>query len=87
MEHWLLTRYHLHRDRGNCRKGILGEQCADNADRQVTVDDIMRKLHKMITQINCTNRSHKTRRHHGQEWKSQMMLSDAPEQLRCIWST
>ena len=28
---------------------------ADDEDRQVAVDDVMRKLHKMITQINHTN--------------------------------
>ena len=35
--------------RGN---GILCGQCADNANNQVTVDDVMWKSHKMIAQIN-----------------------------------
>ena len=53
-EHWLLTRQCLCGDGGNCGNGILCGQCADDADSQVTVDDVMRKLHKMITQINRT---------------------------------
>ena len=57
----------------------------------VAVDDVTWKPHKMITQINHTNESHKTiaqgKMMHVQEWKQWMMLSDAPEQLRCIWRT
>ena len=45
---------------GNVYAGI-GEIAGTGYCRQVTVDDIMRKSHKMITQINCTNQLHKTR--------------------------
>ena len=47
--------------RGNHENGIPCGRHADDADSQVAVDDVMRKSHKMITQINHTNRSHKTR--------------------------
>ena len=45
----------------NCGNRILCGQCADDADSQVAVDDIMGKSHKMIAQINRTNQLHKTR--------------------------
>ena len=35
-------------------------QCADEADRQVTMDGITYESHKTITQINHTNQSHKS---------------------------
>ena len=34
-------------------------QCADDADRQVMVDDITNELCKMIAQVNHTNQLHK----------------------------
>ena len=58
-ENWLLTWEHSHGYWGIHGNGIPCGQCADDADRQVAVDDVMWKLHKMITQINCTNESHK----------------------------
>ena len=44
---------------GNCGNGIPCGQCADNTNSHVIVDDVMRKSHKKITQINRTNKSHK----------------------------
>ena len=38
---------------------IMCGQQSDDADSRVSVDDVMGKLHKTITQINCTNKSHK----------------------------
>ena len=40
--------------------GILCGRHADDTDRQVADDDIMSESHKSITQINCTNKLHKT---------------------------
>ena len=39
---------------GNHGNRIPCGQCADNADSRVTVDDVVRKSHKTIAQINCT---------------------------------
>ena len=40
---------------GNSQNGIPCGQHADDANNRVTVDDVMWKSHKMITQINHTN--------------------------------
>ena len=43
-----------------CRNRMLCGQCADDVNSLATVDDVMWKSHKMISQINCSNKSHKT---------------------------
>ena len=58
-ENQLHTQEHSHGYWGIHRNGIPCGQCTDDVDNQVAVDDIMWKLHKMITQINRTNKSHK----------------------------
>ena len=46
---------------GNSREWDTMWTSAEDANTQVTVDDVMGKSHKMITQINHTNESHKAR--------------------------
>ena len=59
MANRLLTWKCSHGNWGIHRNGIPCGSCADDANCQVTVDDVMWKSHKMITQTNCTNESHK----------------------------
>ena len=59
-ENWSLTWECSHGYWGICRNGIPCRQCADDADRRVTYDDVTWKSHKAIAQINCTNELHKT---------------------------
>ena len=51
MENWLLTQEHSCRYWGNRGNGIPCGQCGDDANNRVTVDDVMWKSHKMITQL------------------------------------
>ena len=65
------------------------ENCMDNVQMRQT-DESWRMMSQMsctktIAQINCTTESHGIGLCFDQEWKSQMMLSDAPELLRCLW--
>ena len=84
MEHRLLTQKHLCGYWGNRGNGIPCGQCADDADRQVTVDDIMGKLHKTIAQINHTNELHKliTQMNHRRQ---DDVMSKNGNVERCFW--
>ena len=85
MGNWLLTQECSHGYWGIHRNAIPFRQCAVDADRQVTVDDVMWKSYKMIAQINHTNESHKTITEDKMTSRPRMeMMNDA---FRCSRAT
>ena len=63
------------------------ERQTDETDRQVADDDVTSESHKSIAQTNRTNEVAQKLLTSLPRMESQNDAWDAPEQLRCVWST